>query len=91
VGKYFAASASKNVKGSVVFRSGLFNGNSVTNLITVEEARELAGELLAAADEAGKVDPVVLALSEDLEDTESGNFKEWAVNLIRRGWVKVGE
>jgi hypothetical protein len=91
MGKHFAASASKNVKGSVVFRSGLVNGDNTTNSITVEEARELAGELLAAADEAERDTPEVRALAEDLEDTETSIFKEWAVALVRRGWAKAGE
>jgi hypothetical protein len=83
--KYYTASAQG---GNVAFRSGL--QYQCTNQMSVEEARELAGEILAAADEAERDIPEVRALAEDLEDTVSGNFFETqALALVRRGWVKA--
>jgi hypothetical protein len=85
-GKYYTASAQG---GNVAFRSGLHD--KTTNPMSVEEARELAGELLAAADEAERDIPEVRALAEDLEDTETSNFETQALALVRRGWAKAGE
>jgi hypothetical protein len=85
-GKYYTASAQGS---NVVFRSGS-GYNNTANPMSVEEARELAGELLAAADKAERGNPEVGALAEDLEDTESSNFETQALALVRRGWVKDG-